>query len=90
MTFDDRHMVANAGWAAVATLVVRLRPDKLINDMVDLLGRFAGALPGRKVLTLVHAMVAGGSHIDHADVLRSGVTQAVLPHRVMAPLTTLA
>jgi len=39
------------------------------------------------VLTLVHAMVAGGSHIDHADVLRSGATQSVLPHRVMAPST---
>ena len=55
--------------------------------MVDLSGRVGGALPGRKVLTLVHAMVAGGSHIDHADVLRSGATQSVLPHRVMAPST---
>ena len=59
----------------------------LINEVVDLSGRVGGALPGRKVLTLVHAMVAGGSHIDHADVLRSGATQAVLPHRVMAPST---
>jgi hypothetical protein len=32
-------------------------------------------------------MVARGSHIGHADVLRSGATQAVLPHRVMAPST---
>ncbi len=52
-----------------------------------LVGRVGGALPGRKVLTLVHAIVAGGSHIDHADVLRSGATQAVLDHRVMAPST---
>jgi len=44
-------------------------------------------MPGRKVLTLVHAMVAGGSHIDHADMLRSGATQSVLSHRVMAPST---
>jgi hypothetical protein len=71
----------------VATLVVRLRLEALINNMVDLSGRVGGALPGRKVLTLVHAMVAGGSHIDHADVLRSGATQSVLPHRVMAPST---
>ncbi len=35
----------------------------------------------------MHAMVAGGSHIDHADVLRAGATQAVLGHRVMAPST---
>jgi len=38
-------------------------------------------------LTLVHSIVAGGSHIDHADVLRAGGTQAVLAHRVMAPST---
>jgi hypothetical protein len=87
VTFDDPHLVANAGLLLVATLVVRLRLERLINEMVDLSGRVGGALPGRKVLTLVHAMVAGGSHIDHADVLRSGATQAVLPHRVMAPST---
>ena len=87
VTFDDPNLVANAGLLLVATLVVRLRLERLINEMVDLTGRVGGALPGRKVLTLVHAMVAGGSHIDHADVLRSGATQSVLPHRVMAPST---
>jgi len=87
VTFDDPNLVANAGLLLVATLVVRLRLERLINEMVDLSGRVGGALPGRKVLTLVHAMVAGGSHIDHADVLRSGAAQSVLPHRVMAPST---
>jgi hypothetical protein len=87
VTFDDPNLVANAGLLLVATLVVRLRLERLINEMVDLSGRVGGALPGRKVLTLVHAMVAGGSHIDHADLLRSGATQSVLPHRVMAPST---
>ena len=87
VTFDDPNLVANAGLLLVATLVVRLRLEALINDVVNLTGRVGGALPGRKVLTLVHAMVAGGSHIDHADVLRSGATEAVLPHRVMAPST---
>ena len=87
VTFDDPHLVANAGLLLVATLVVRLRLERLINETVDLSGRVGGALPGRKVLTLVHAIVAGGSHIDHADVLRAGATQAVLPHRVMAPST---
>ena len=42
-------------------------------------GRVGGARPGRKVMRLTHAMVAGGSHIDHADVLRAGATGAVLP-----------
>jgi hypothetical protein len=46
-----------------------------------------GALPGRKVLSLVHAIVAGASHIDHVELLRAGATKAVLPHRVMAPST---
>jgi hypothetical protein len=87
VTFDEPHLVANAGLLLVATLVVRLRLEALINGMVDLSGRVGGALPGRKVLTLVHAMVAGGNHIDHAEVLRAGATQAVLPHRVMAPST---
>jgi hypothetical protein len=54
---------------------------------VRLVGRVGGALPGRKVLTLVATILAGGSHIDHADVLRAGATQRVLPFRVMAPST---
>ena len=52
-----------------------------------LVGRVGGALPGRKVLTLVASILAGGSHIDHADLLRAGATQRVLPFRVMAPST---
>ena len=37
--------------------------------------------------TLVHALVAGATCIDDADVLRSGATSQVLGHRVMAPST---
>ncbi|MGH9123152.1 MAG: hypothetical protein ACRDZ8_00260, partial [Acidimicrobiales bacterium] len=58
----------------VATLVARLGLEALINATMRLGDRVGAALPGRKVLTLVHAMVAGGSHIDHADMLRSGAT----------------
>jgi len=87
VTFDEPNLVANAGLLLVATLVARLGLERLINATVHLSGRVGGALPGRKVLTLVHAMAAGGSHIDHADVLRAGATQAVLGHRVMAPST---
>ena len=39
------------------------------------------------MLTLLHAMVAGGDAIDDADVLRTGRTQEILGHRVMAPST---
>jgi hypothetical protein len=87
VTFDEPNLVANAGLVLVGTLVVRLGLERLVNQTVRLAGRIGGAHPGRKVLTLVHAMVAGGSHIDHADVLRAGATWRLLPFRVMAPST---
>jgi hypothetical protein len=87
VSFDEPNLVANAGLILVGTLVLRLGLERLVNATVRLGGRAGGALPGRKVLTLVHALVAGGTHIDHADVLRSGDSQRVLPHRVMAPST---
>ena len=87
VSFDDPNLVANAGLILVGTLVLRLGLERLVNTTVRLGGRVGGARPGRKVLTLVHAIVAGGSHIDHAEVLRSGASEAVLPHRVMAPST---
>lgn len=87
VTFDEPNLVANAGLLLVGTLAVRLELERVVNGMVRLAGRVGGARPGRKVLTLVHAIVAGASHIDHADVLRSGGTQRVLPFRVMAPST---
>jgi len=87
VTFDDPNLVANAGLVLVGTLVRRLGIERLVNATVRLRGRVGGANPGRKILTLVHAMVAGASHIDHTNVLRSGSSGAVLPHRVMAPST---
>jgi hypothetical protein len=85
--FDEPNLVANAGLLLVAMLCRRLGLEALIDSTVRLSGRVGGARPGRKVLTLVHAMIAGGSHIDHADVLRAGATAGVLGHRVMAPST---
>jgi hypothetical protein len=87
VTFDEPNLVANAGLLLVATLVGRLGLEVLLNASVKLSGRVGSALPGRKVLTLVHAMVAGATHIDHADMLRCGATEGVLGHRVMAPST---
>ena len=86
VTFDDETLVANAGLIVPATLMVRLGLEALVNSTVRLVGRVGGARPGRKVLTLVHAILAGGSHIDHADMLRAGATARVLPFRVMAPV----
>jgi len=86
-TFDDPNLVANAGLLLSATLAGRLGLEGLIDDTVRLSGRVGGAHPGCKVLTLVHSMIAGGSHIDHVDVLRAGATASVLGHTVMAPST---
>ena len=85
--FDEGSLVANAGLLLVATVSVRLGLETLINQTVRLVGRVGGAGPGRKILTLVHAMCAGATHIDHADMLRSGSTGRVLGHQVMAPST---
>jgi hypothetical protein len=87
VTFDDPSLVADAGLIVPATLMVRLGLEELINATVRLVGRVGGARPGRKVLTLVATILAGGSHIDHADRLRAGATHRVLPFRVMAPST---
>ncbi len=85
--FDDPNLVADAGLIVPATLMVRLGLEPLVNEMVRLVGRVGGALPGRKVLTLVASILVGGSNIDHANRLRAGATQSVLPFRVMAPST---
>ena len=86
--FDDPNSVANAGLILVGTLIKRLGLEALINQWVHLdPNRPGGAAPGRKVLTLVCAIIAGGTHIDHVDVLRAGSTRRVLPFRVMAPST---
>ena len=86
-SFDDANLVANAGLVLTATLADRLDLEAMIDDAVKLGGRTGGARPGRKVLTLTHAMIAGATHIDHADMLRAGATAAVLGHGVMAPST---
>ncbi len=86
-TFDDENLVANAGLLLPATLVEQLDVEAVINSKVRLDGRVGGASPGRKVLTLMNTMLAGGTRINHADMLRAGATEAVVSHRVMAPST---
>jgi len=82
-TFDHDGLVANAGLIVPATLMARLGVEALINTWV----KTGSSRPGRKILTLVTAMIAGATHVDHANVLRAGATQTVLPFRVMAPST---
>jgi hypothetical protein len=87
VAFDDDHAVANAGLLLPATLADRLGIEAVIDELVNLGDRPGHHRPGRKVLTLLHALVAGGDCIDDADVLRTGSTAEVLGHRVMAPST---
>jgi hypothetical protein len=85
--FDDERAVANAGLLLPATLAGRLGLERLVEETVDLSGRPGAARPGRKVLTLCHAMLLGADSIDDCDVLRSGRTGLVLGHGVLAPST---
>ena len=86
--FDDPNSVANAGLILAGTLIRKLGLEALINEWVRLdPTRPGGAAPGRKVLSMVCAIIAGATHIDHVDVLRAGSTRRVLPFRVMAPST---
>lgn len=87
VVFDDESLVADGGLLVAGTLMCRLGLEALVDDMVRLGDRPGGARPGRKVLTLVASMLAGGSHIDHADRLRAGSGGRVLPFGVMAPST---
>jgi hypothetical protein len=87
VVFDDTHAVANAGLALAAMCSKVLGIEEAADELVDLGERAGASRPGRKILTLLHAMVAGGDCIDDVDVLRSGSTGEVLGHRVMAPST---
>ena len=85
--FDDTHAVANAGLLLAATLAERLGIEQTADQVIDLGERAGAHRPGRKLLTLVHSLLAGGDCIDDADLLRCGQTASVLGHRVMAPST---
>ena len=87
VSFDDSRSVADAGLILPGTLAARLGLERLINRCVDLGDRRGAFRPGRKVMTLVNAILAGADSIDDCDLLRSGSTGKVLGHRVMAPST---
>ena len=87
VVFDEESLVADAGLLAAGALMGRLGVEQAVEESVRLGGRPGGAAPGRKVLSLVAAMLVGGDHIDHADRLRAGATRRVLRFAVMAPST---
>jgi len=88
VVFDETALVSDAGLLLTATLAGRLGLETLVNESVWLgYGIPGAALPGRKVMSLVHGMIAGADSIDDIDLLRAGSTRQVLGHAVMAPST---
>jgi hypothetical protein len=87
VVFDDERAVANAGVMLPALLAGRLGIEQLVDDKVCLGERAGAANPGRKVMTMLSAMVLGADCIEDCDVLRAGQTAVVLGHRVVAPST---
>jgi hypothetical protein len=84
--FDDGRAVADAGIALIATLAARLGIEALGDRFVRLGDRAGAANAGRKVMSLIYAMVLGANCIDDCEVLRSGRLTALLG-RVAAPST---
>jgi hypothetical protein len=87
LAFDDERAVANAGIAPVATLAGRLGIEALAGRLVRLGERAAAANAGRKIMSLIYAMVLGADSIDDCEILRSGRTAALLGGWVAAPST---
>ena len=88
VVFNEERLISDAGLLVTATLAERLGIEELVNESVWLDPRLPGAcLPGRKVMSLVHGMLAGADSIDDMNVLRAGSTGLILGHRVMAPST---
>ena len=87
VAFDDERVVSDAGIMLAATLAERLGIEDLVDDCVRLGVRGASSRAGRKVMTLIYAMVLGADSIDDCDVLRAGRTGRLLGGWVPAPST---
>ncbi len=58
-----------------------------LSALIERWVRTGSANPGPKICTVVAAMLAGATHIDHVGMLRAGRTGRVLGFRPMAPST---
>ncbi len=87
VVFDDERAVSDAGIVLVATLCDRLGIEALAGRFVRLGDRAGAANAGRKIMSLIYAMVLGADCIDDTELLRSGSTRKLLGTRVLAPST---
>jgi len=85
--FDDPRLVADAGLLLPATLATGLGLGELLDARVQLGGAAGGAHVGRKALTVIASVLAGGDCIEDAEALRAGGTGVVLGQAVPAPST---
>ena len=69
--FDDERLLAGAGVVLTSTLVDRLGLERLVDETVDLGERPGAARPGRKVLSLAHAIALGADSIDDMGLGRA-------------------
>jgi hypothetical protein len=82
VTFDDDNAVADAGLLLSGTLVKRLGLERVADERVT-----RGYRPGRKLLTVVSTLLAGGDCIGDVDLLRAGATSKIVGHDTVAAST---
>ena len=87
VSFDEEHLVANAGLLLPATLMQRLGVRDLLDEHVHLGGVPGAARVGLKGSALVAAPLTGAKWINDVAVLRAGKTAKVLGHWVAAAST---
>ena len=86
--FDDERVVSDAGVMLVATLAQRLGIEAMARSLVRLRRDRPGAAnAGRKVMSLIFAMVLGADSIDDTGVLRAGRSDRLLGGWLPAPST---
>jgi hypothetical protein len=84
--FDDPKLSGDGGLMLVSAMFERLGVAETAQRWVNVQGD-GSANVGPKLETLVATMIAGGSHIDHANRLRAGATSELLRHHTYAPST---
>jgi hypothetical protein len=87
VVFDDERVVSDAGLLLCATVAERLGLQALADRHVRLDGRPGAGHEGRKVLSLMMAILAGANTIDGCQLLRAGRTGRLLSFNPAAPST---
>jgi hypothetical protein len=82
VTFDNDRAVADAGLLLTGTLAGRIGLEATIDEKVT-----RGYRPGRKLLTVVSTLLAGGDCIDDVNLLQAGVTSKIVGHDTVAAST---